>query len=145
MYYRFTDISHVVTEPKPQVFNSHQHFFQKKGATAIVVDFFWYMVVPSFEGETNRSFLAYYYYIYPFFMINKVFNRAIKFFLHFTDLSHKKGKFMLAPKLVVGMVIILLKLEKNRCLCNNTVLCTDWEILYILQLHTIQYYGTKAY
>lgn len=125
MYYRFTDSSHVVTEPKPQVFNSHQHFFQKKGATAIVVEFFWYMVVPSFEGETNRSFLAYYYYIYPFFIINKVFNRAIKFFLHFTDLSHKKGKFMLAPKLVVGMVIILLKLEKNRCLCNNTVLCTD--------------------
>ena len=83
------------------------------------------MVVPSFEGETNRSFLAYYYYIYPFFIINKVFNRAIKFFLHFTDLSRKKGKFMLAPKLVVGMVIILLKLEKNRCLCNNTVLCTD--------------------
>ena len=125
MYYRFTDSSHVVTEPKPQVFNSHQHFFQKKGATAIVVEFFWYMVVPSFEGETNRSFLAYYYYIYPFFIINKVFNRAIKFFLHFTDLSHKKGKFILAPKLVVGMVIILLKLEKNRCLCNNTVLCTD--------------------
>ena len=145
MYYRFTDSSHVVTEPKPQVFNSHQHFFQKKGATAIVVEFFWYMVVPSFEGETNRSFLAYYYYIYPFFIINKVFNRAIKFFLHFTDLSHKKGKFILAPKLVVGMVIILLKLEKNRCLCNNTVLCTDWEILYILQLHTVQYYGTKAY
>ena len=114
MYYRFTDSSHVVTEPKPQVFNSHQHFFQKKGATAIVVEFFWYMVVPSFEGETNRSFLAYYYYIYPFFIINKVFNRAIKFFLHFTDLSHKKGKFILAPKLVVGMVIILLKLEKNR-------------------------------
>ena len=114
MYYRFTDSSHVVTEPKPQVFNSHQHFFQKKGATAIVVEFFWYMVVPSFEGETNRSFLAYYYYIYPFFIINKVFNRAIKFFLHFTDLSHKKGKFILAPKLVVGMVIILLTLEKNR-------------------------------
>ena len=130
MYYRFTDSSHVVTEPKPQVFNSHQHFFQKKGATAIVVEFFWYMVVPSFEGETNRSFLAYYYYIYPFFIINKVFNRAIKFFLHFTDLSHKKGKFMLAPKLVVGMVIILLKLEKNRCLCNNTVLTEKFSIFY---------------
>ena len=136
MYYRFTDSSHVVTEPKPQVFNSHQHFFQKKGATASrgYSSIIFLVYSGAFIWGGNEPFFSCLLLLYPFFMINKVFNSAIKFFLHFTDLSHKKGKFILAPKLVVGMVIILLTLEKNRWNCNNTVSwLTDCEILYILQ------------